>query len=686
MGFKDSWAILRENANDEDMSGSEVSSSYKARSALSMLYASDYGYNEWKDIGISFKAAGGELSDWLAWCSIDASRYDEKVATQLFDSVSEDGAITELTLWKLAWNAGWEWRERYEKLPTVKAIPKQRTFSDGGEQAIAQLEAMFEPDEYVNIVTKTSKNDKGKLVPSGYGKQYKRDDLCNAIREKGLDAAIGGYNTEAGVWLRVNPMNGKGVKDSDVKTCRNALIESDDMSLKDQERMLFEMNLPIVCITNSGGKSIHAIVKIDADGRNHYADRVRYLHDECNRMGMTIDKANKNPSRLTRLAGVKRGDKEQTLMHLRVGAKDFPTWAAQEKSAKLLYDYGIEPMDMEREPVLDEVLIDGVMRRGDKMCVSGASKSYKSFSLIQLAIAISCGTKWLGWKCKQGRVLYINCELRGESFRKRVWEVAEHMQGADRNAIAEHMDVWNMRGRTQPLEASKDHIIEQAAERNYDIIVLDPIYKLFAGDENSAEEVSRFMLAMDELAMRLNASIVYCHHHSKGAKGAVSAQDRFSGSGVFARDCDELVDISPLDLKDHSITEWGYNAKATAWRVETVIRDFEPKYPINVVFDYPIHHIDETGYLDDFSLLSSNSIGGNKRGEQMKEQCNKNVAELDSYCITYYKDNGAPLSSAELARVFGKTPKTIVNWANRSEMLRVEQYGNANYIVMMDWK
>ena len=678
------WATRKENANDDDLSSGEVSSSYKARSALSTLYASDYGYNEWKDIGISFKAAGGELSDWLAWCSIDASRYDEKVATQLFDSVSADGAITELTLWKLAWDAGWEWRERFEKIPKVKAVPKPREFADGDAQAIAQLEAMFEPDEYVNIVTKTSKNDKGKLVPSGYGKQYVCAELCDAIREVGLDRAIGGYNAEAGVWLRVNPMNGKGVKDSDVKTCRNALIESDDMSLKDQERMLFEMNLPIVCITNSGSKSIHAIVKIDADGRNHYQDRVRYLHDECNRMGMTIDKANKNPSRLTRLAGVKRGEKEQTLMHLRVGAKDFPTWMAQEKTAKLLYDYGIEPMDMEREPVLDEVLIDGIMRRGDKMCVAGPSKSYKSFSLIQLALAIACGGKWLGWKCKQGRVLYINCELRGESFRKRVWEVADGMKGIDRAVVQSNMDVWNMRGRTQPLATSKEHIIEQAHDRKYDALILDPIYKLYDGDENSAQEVGEFLRSIDELALQLHASVVYCHHHSKGAKGGVSAQDRFSGSGVFARDCDELIDISPLDLKDHSITEWGFKSSATAWRVETVIRDFEPKYPLDVVFEYPVHVVDETGYLGEFSLLSPQSTGGNKSAVKRREQRDEKIAELEAYCSEYYADNGVPLSSAQIARSFEKSPRTIVNWANKSETLRVEQYNNANYIVLKE--
>lgn len=684
MGFKKVWATRKENANDEQIDGSETSSNYKARSALSTLYASDYGYNEWKDIGISFKAAGGELSDWLAWCSIDASRYDEKVATQLFDSVSADGAITELTLWKLAWDAGWEWHERFEKIPTVKAIPKPREFADGDAQAIAQLEAMFEPDDYVNVVTKASKNNKGKWVPSGYGKQMRCADLCDLIRSVGLEKALGGYNRKAGVWVRVNPMDGGGVNDANVTAHRNALVESDDMPLKDQERMFFELGLPIVCVTDSGGKSLHAIVRVDADGPNHYADRVRYMHQECERAGMTIDHANKNPGRLTRLAGVIRGEREQTLKHLRIGARDFAAWMRQENTAKLAYDYGIEPMDMDREPVLDEVLIEGVMRRGDKMCVAGPSKSYKSFSLIQLAIATACGGKWFGWKCKQGRVLYINCELRGESFRKRVWEVAHNMD-ASRQDIAENFDVWNMRGRTQPLETSKDHIIEQANKRGYDMIVLDPIYKLFAGDENSAEEVSAFMLAMDELAMRLHASIVYCHHHSKGAKGGVSAQDRFSGSGVFARDCDELIDISPLDLKDHSITEWGFKSSATAWRVETVIRDFEPKRPIDVVFEYPVHHVDETGYLSDFSLLSPQSVGGSRRGEQRREERDEYIAKLEDAVLGRDADK-IPATATELAERFDKTARTIVNWACRSERLRVEKVGTVNFIVPIDQK
>lgn len=194
------------------------------------------------------------------------------------------------------------------------------------------------------------------------------------------------------------------------------------------------------------------------------------------------------------------------------------------------------------------------------------------------------------------------------------------------------------------------------------------------------------MLAMDELAMRLHASIVYCHHHSKGAKGGISAQDRFSGSGVFARDCDELIDISPLDLKDHSITEWEFDPRATAWRVETVIRDFEGKPPLDVVFEYPVHIVDETGYLGDFSILSPQSVGGTKRGEQRKEEQGDNIASLERWCVEHYKFSDRALTTSELAEQFDKTSRTITNWVNKSEKLRVEKVGTTNTVVLNNRK
>ncbi|NEW06366.1 hypothetical protein GK047_10115 [Paenibacillus sp. SYP-B3998] len=54
----------------------------------------------------------------------------------------------------------------------------------------------------------------------------------------------------------------------------------------------------------------------------------------------------------------------------------------------------------------------------------------------------------------------------------------------------------------------------------------------------------------DKIATELGASVIYCHHHSKGSQGGKKSMDRASGSGVFARDPDALIDLVELDVTE----------------------------------------------------------------------------------------------------------------------------------------
>ena len=72
---------------------------------------------------------------------------------------------------------------------------------------------------------------------------------------------------------------------------------------------------------------------------------------------------------------------------------------------------------------LPEEVIEGVVRQGHKMMISGASKSGKSLLLIKLAINLSEGTKWLGFQCRQSRVLYINLEIDPNSLLNRFYVI-----------------------------------------------------------------------------------------------------------------------------------------------------------------------------------------------------------------------------------------------------------------------
>ena len=142
------------------------------------------------------------------------------------------------------------------------------------------LRALFRPDDTVNFVVSSFEKD-GKFLPSGKGVNKSFEELikaCDIYEDIGY--ILGDWNPKAGAWARINPMSGEGCKNSDVEEFRHCLIESDSLPKEEQLRKMRELNLPCSALVDSGGKSIHAIVKIDA-GKDEklYRERVSKLHE-----------------------------------------------------------------------------------------------------------------------------------------------------------------------------------------------------------------------------------------------------------------------------------------------------------------------------------------------------------------------------------------------------------------------
>lgn len=132
-----------------------------------------------------------------------------------------------------------------------------------------------------------------------------------------------------------------------------------------------QLELPIACLVYSGGKSLHAIVKIGAYNYNDYRDKVDYLYKVCEKNGLMIDKQNKNPSRLSRMPGVMRGGQKQYLLATNIGKQDFNEWKEWIES---ISDDLPDPENMaevwENIPELSPPLIDGILRQGHKMLIA----------------------------------------------------------------------------------------------------------------------------------------------------------------------------------------------------------------------------------------------------------------------------------------------------------------------------
>lgn len=140
-----------------------------------------------------------------------------------------------------------------------------------------------------------------KWIPKSSGVYTKTaGDIIQGLRNSNGDvgAVMGDPNVNSGAWIRFNPLDGEGVKNTNVVDFRYALVESDNMSIEQQNEIIRELELPVVALSYSGSKSIHAIVKIDAVNYPQYQERVDYLYKIVEKNGLKVDKQNKNPSRL----------------------------------------------------------------------------------------------------------------------------------------------------------------------------------------------------------------------------------------------------------------------------------------------------------------------------------------------------------------------------------------------------
>lgn len=651
---------------------------YNLTEILEYIDPSTCSYQEWINVGMALKHEGYTVSDWDMWSIKDVNRYHsgecaKKWATfqgssapvtggTIIQMAKENGYHYENVSAELDWDSeigskdelvvvDRNWLERSEI-----HIPEQWNPT---EQIITYLETLFEPDENVGYVTESWEHD-GKFLPSKGCYDRTAGQLIKELYQcKGdIGSVIGDYNSEVGAWIRFNPLDGKGVKNENVTEFRYALVESDTMDISAQKAIITELELPVAALVYSGKKSLHAIVKIDASTYEEYKKRVDYLYNVCNKNGLKLDIQNRNPSRLSRMPGVMRNGKKQYLLDTNIGKENWNEWREWIESVN---DDLPDPESMadvwDNLPELAPPLIDGVLRQGHKMLIAGPSKAGKSYALIELCCAIAEGKKWLEWNCTQGKVMYVNLELDRASCLHRFKDVYTALGIAPDNLS--NIDIWNLRGRSVPMDKLAPKLIRRASKKNYIAIIIDPIYKVITGDENSADQMAHFCNQFDKVCTELGCAVIYCHHHSKGAQGGKRSMDRASGSGVFARDPDALIDLVELELNDDILKQeknkavckvcegWLYKydklyhasqddlcsetqmlalcreylendayecviedvGKArksvesrSAWRIEGTLREFPKFAPVNLWFKYPVHNIDNIGVLKDIAV------------------------------------------------------------------------------------
>lgn len=198
--------------------------------------------------------------------------------------------------------------------------------------------------------------------------------------------------------------------------------------------------------------------------------------------------------------------------------------------------------------------------------------------------------------------------------------------------------------------------------------------------------------------------------------------DRASGSGVFARDPDALLDLIELEptealikqeenkavcrackayldahykwqdnlsqddllsstqmmdyCREH-LDKWQMKAlekqleaakdtvKAkTAWRIEGTLREFPKFEPVNLWFDYPVHRLDQVGSLKDLQLEAEKPVW-EKAAQKRKENAQKSrERKLNEFEIAFQniEFDGREISATELAEALETSSKELLSW------------------------
>ncbi|MCF0215871.1 MAG: AAA family ATPase [Fibrobacteraceae bacterium] len=328
------------------------------------------------------------------------------------------------------------------------------------------LGAAFGMDETIEFKVSDTPKATSELVSNIVG----QDDAIKKIM-KSLDSPEGAL-------LCINATKGGPDATDESWHYRYVVVDNPKMSLAKQLAYYKALNLPCAALVNTGSNSVQAWVKVGASDIDEYNERVDFLFKTLDSQGFKVDAANKNPTQMVRMPGVLRGGKQQYLIGLEQGAKDFKEWQEWVE-----YSLDGKPLielasDSEEAPKKDPTIIENVLRAGEFFLFKAPPKSGKSLALMDLGLSICYGEDWFGNPTVSNDVLFINFELTKSVFLNRLY-----LLGAKRNlnASTPKFGFLNLRGaalspiETAQLIAKRIEGGKKLENHDYRVVIIDPI-------------------------------------------------------------------------------------------------------------------------------------------------------------------------------------------------------------------
>ena len=177
----------------------------------------------------------------------------------------------------------------------------------------------------------------------------------------------------------------------------------------------------------------------------------------------------------------------------------------------------------------EKPIVEGLIEAGEAIAIVGSAKAGKSFLALQLALCIASGLPFLGNAVHQRRVLVANLEVAEAQYKRRLRRMAETMQ-VDTSALRGWLTIQNLKEsgtNWETLRADADSV-------ESDVIMVDPFYQIFEGEEVDEIAVQNAIQSMRRL-QAADKTLITVFHAPKGFNGDRNLIDMISGSSRLAR-------------------------------------------------------------------------------------------------------------------------------------------------------
>jgi RecA-family ATPase len=393
------------------------------------------------------------------------------------------------------------------------------------------LETCFHPGEFVAIAPAKETED-GEIAPTRGVTLTREEWKAKATDRGGIERC---FSTKLGLFIRVNPMRRNGAKNEDVTAFRHVLVEFDRDEMgapvpkEAQYATILSSGLPVAVLIDSGNKSLHAWVRVDAPDAAEYKRRVDMIWGVFD--GHALDKQNRNPSRLSRCPGGRRtvdgAVRVQKLLALNFGTKSWDEW----ETARQLSELG-EPISLSGLSVYDttndpnNVLGKRWLCRGSSLVLVGQSGIGKSSLCMQLMILWALGLPAFNIvPIKPLRSLLIQAENDQGDLAEMYQGVRQGMALTPKQERLLDDRIVIYRDTTHTGEEFTSLARRLVEHHRPDIAWADPLLN-YIGDDISEQKVIAEFCCQQLNAIALDTGVIWCllHHTGKPSKDPKSME------------------------------------------------------------------------------------------------------------------------------------------------------------------